>query len=1801
MYQDLTGQGSFTGKGLLHVDTFHALLAELVPENAVLSHDLLEGIVMRAALVTDVEVVEDFPVRYEVEASRQHRWARGDWQLLPFLFARGVDALGRWKMLDNLRRTLVPVAWVLASVAGWCLLAPGTGVAWQLALVLSLACGPMLALLRQLWPRGGDGVIAAEVVSWLSDASNALGQVALQLAFMAQAAAMMADAVVRTLRRLFFSKRHLLQWRAAAMVASRADGSPQSYVLAMLPSVAIGVVGVGLAVLAGGRVGTAAVFGVLWVAAPVVAWLVSRTAETEDRLRVMPADREALRRAARRSWAYYAHFVTEEHHWLPPDNYQEVPHPVVASRTSPTNIGCYLLSVLSARDFGWIGLAETVSRLEDTVATVEALPKHRGHLYNWYETRSATVLTPAYVSTVDSGNLAGHLVCLSSACRDWAAAPFAHVQLGFDGISDVSGVLAEELAGIPDERRALRPLRRRIEEQLAGFDRALRASDNNPDLASVRLIKLSMIASQLEALARELDQDLQTDQTRSVVRWAASLHRTCEAMFADATLETASVTDLGRRLATLRDRTRGLAFSMDFGFLLNTRRRLLSIGLSADRQELDENCYDLLASEARLTSFFGIAKGDLPTEHWFHLGRPITPIDARGALLSWSGSMFEYLMPPLVMQERQGGILNQTNQLIVRRQIEYGRRRGVPWGISEAALNARDPEMTYQYKNFGVPSLGMKRGLGKDLVVAPYATLLASQFQPAAALRNLEALRRLGALGEFGYYDSVDFTPARLPEGADHAVVRNYMAHHVGMSILAVSNVAFQGLLRDRFHSDPVIEAAELLLQERAPRSVPALVSSDSGEPISGRAESNVVEHRVIADPLRADRAVALLSNGHYSLVVTARGSGFASWNGLSVTRWRPDPTEDRWGSFVFLRDVEDGAWWSATAEPRQAEGEVARTVISDSKVEFHKRVGTLRSQIDVVVASEHDAEGRCLTLTNMGDRDRVIEVTTYAEPVLFRAEADAAHMTFSKMFLHTEIDAVAGVIHVERKPRGPGEPDMRVAHMLVTDAAAEGPLEAETDRRAFIGRGRTLAQAAAFDRGSQLGGSEGFTLDPVMALRRRVRIPAGKSAVMIAWTIAAPRRADVDAAVTYLGHAESFQHSAMQNWTRSQIQQYHLGMTPDEPAVFQKLARYLVYPDARLRAEVAAGAAAPQSALWPLRISGDYPIFLLRIDAEADLAIARKALRAQEYFRARGLQTDLVFINEHATSYSQELQNALDALCENARLRGVTGGGPREHIFTLRRDMMDDASFEALLAAARVAFHARNGKLSTQIERAEALPSPPPASREPRDARPLARRRELLQQAGSPRPAAPAGVDFWNGFGGFAGDGREYLVRLGPGQATPQPWINVISNGSFGFHVAAEGGGFTWSVNSRDYQLSPWSNDPVIDRPGETFFLVDRGSLEVFTPFATLSDSPGAQFETRHGMGHSRFTSRDRDLEIELVQTVHPQDAVKLSRLRISNRGTGARQLRVYGYVEWVLGNNRDKSAPFVATLRDPATSALIARNSYSVDYRGRAAFFTTSGAAPSVTSSRSEFIGTGSVRRPDAVAAGRALSGDTTPTGDPCAAIATDIVLERGEVAELVFALGDAPGVDAARALAARYRAPDVDAALAGVRADWERVLDVLQVETPDPAFDLMVNGWLPYQTLGCRLRARTAFYQASGAFGFRDQLQDTLALLLQDPSLARAQIIAAAGRQFEEGDVQHWWLPATGAGVRTLISDDVVWLAYAAQLYVATTGDAALLDEPCGFLRGAALEPGGMMPSSRQRRRPRRGRSSSIARGR
>lgn len=1786
VYQDMFGDGTFTGKGLYHVDSMEAALKGKLPDNMVLSHDLLEGSLARAGLVTDVEVVEDYPTRYSVDASRQHRWARGDWQLLPLIFDPKLDlpGLSRWKMIDNLRRSLTPIFWVLAAIAGWTLMPFTLAAQWLALLILSQFMAPTFNIVHSLWPKSREITFRGHLTALARDVAFGTALVALKTVFMAHMAWLMGDAIVRTVYRLLVSRKNLLEWRTASQAQKSGGNDLASYYASMRGAVIIAAVGFIIPLVAQSTGSLVAlIFAIFWAGSPAFAYLVSRSAETEDRLIISEADRIKLRSIARRTWHYFETFVTAEHSFLPPDNYQEVPHPVVANRTSPTNIGVYLLSVVSARDFGWISMADTVERLEQTMSTIERMERSRGHLYNWYDTKTLRPLYPLYISAVDSGNLAGHLIAVAAACNEWSEAPAVYLQGDFDGMLDVVRVLSESLQVVPDDRRQMRPLRQRLTDRIDGMYRAVEAVRGEPELASIRTLNLAVLAGEIRKLTESIHHEMATIQSEQLAEWGQVLEKTAEAHVADAHSDKARVDELRARLQSIRERGRKFALDMEFGFLLNKDRKLLSIGYRVDEHQLDASCYDLLASECRLTSLFAIAKGDIPTDHWFRLGRPIVEIGFSGALMSWSGSMFEYLMPPLVMKEPQGGILNQTNRMIIRRQIQYGHSKGIPWGISEAAYNARDHEMTYQYTNFGVPGLGLKRGLAQNTVIAPYATVLACQYMPREAVENLDRLTAIGALGRYGFYDAVDFTPQRVPEGQSCAVVYNYMAHHTGMSIVAVADVVFEGRMRDRFHSDPVVEAAELLLQEKAPRDIPvAAVKADSGERAKVESEPQSPDTRLVLNPIRELRATSLMSNGSYSVMLTATGSGVSRWGDLAVTRWQPDPSEDRMGSYVFLRDMADGEWWSATAEPKRIAGEHVQTLFSDDKATFLKQVGTLRSELDCIVISEGNGEGRRLTLVNEGDEDRHIEVTTFAEIVIAPEANDNAHPAFSKMFVETEIAPGNNAIFARRRKRESKEPDVVLAHFVTDAAGGSRDTEAETDRRAFIGRSRSIEDPAAFDRDARLSGSHGFVLDPIMSLRRRVRVPANKKVELTFWTVVGKDRAELESQMGHLDHLGSFSRQSTLSWTRSQVQTRHYGLSLADAANVQKLARYLIYPDAHLRtsAETIAAGLGRQSALWPMAISGDFPIFAVRIADVADLDIVAQSLRYQEYMRSRGLVADFVVINEQAASYVQDLQNAIESLCENSRLRGREFG-PRQHIFAVRRDLMDDHSYRTLMGVARVVVHTRNGTIFDQIERAEAAAIQEQQTQVVQDAeakaataetRPTRRRSAATAANGAGKELA-----FWNGFGGFDRDGRDYVVRLENGRSTPQPWINVVANQGFGFHTSAEGASFSWSRNSRDFQLTPWSNDPVSNRPGEAFYIHDLDAGRAFAPYSAVLRDNATRYETRHGQGVSTFSMQRGKLTVELTQLVDPVDPVKVMRLKLTNTGGPRSRLRIYGYAEWVLGTNRGKSAPTIVPSLDQATGAVLAANPYSLDFGDRVAFLASDGPSQSVTADRGEFIGNGSVLAPQLVLEGAALSGTIEAGRDPCSAIARDIEVPAGGEVSMIWVLGDAGSAAEASALIKKHTARDFNERLVENDKNWRGFLDTVQVETPDPAFNAMVNHWLPYQSLSCRIRARSAFYQASGAFGFRDQLQDTLALLLHDPSLAREQILNAARRQFKEGDVQHWWLPRTGAGVRTLISDDVVWLAYGVAHYVAVTGDQTLLAEKLPFIEGEPLQPG------------------------
>ena len=1714
-------------------------------------------------------------------AARQHRWVRGDWQLLPWILGRGdapvhnrstsaLSPIGRWKMLDNLRRSLSAPASVVALLAGWAL-PLHAAVVWTGFVLSTIALPALLSVLATIVPRRARITARSHLHALAADVWLALSQAALLVVFLAHQAWLMADAIGRTLFRLLVSHRHLLDWvtAAQAQVSPRLD--LRGFYRQMIGGVAIGIVAAIVVWCVGNDAwAVAAPFAIAWIASPAIARWTSLSPLVAGRLSVSDADARALRLVARRTWRFFETFVTAADHMLPPDNFQEDPKPTVAHRTSPTNLGVYLLSAVSARDFGWAGTTETVDRLEATLATMGGLQRFRGHFYNWYDTQDLRPLNPQYVSSVDSGNLAGHLIALANACREWIGRPLAGPEL-VAGIEDGLNLTRETLQGLPDDRRTQTIARHELGDALDALAAALRQDRLPPEEFAARLVEVAPQATTMVDIARTLASERGDDAGAEMLFWAEATQRSIESHRRDLAQTADAARSLERRLATLEATARTMADAMEFGFLLDPDRKLLSLGYRVAEGNLDPSCYDLLASEARLASFVAIAKGDVASRHWFRLGRAVTPIGRGAALISWSGSMFEYLMPSLVMRAPAGSLLEQTSRLVVRRQMTYGATLGVPWGISESAYNVRDLAFTYQYSNFGVPGLGLKRGLSENAVVAPYATALATMVDPGAAARNFARLATIGACGRYGFYEALDYTPTRLPEGKEVAIVRAFMAHHQGMTVVAIANGLLNGALRARFHAEPIVRATELLLHERTPRDV--AVAHPRAEEVKTAATVRDLELPTVRRLRSAHAATPeahLLSNGRYTVMLTGAGSGYSRWGDLGVTRWREDVTRDDWGAYVFLRDVQSGDVWSAGYQPSGVEPDSYDVTFTEDRAKFVRRDGTITTILEVVVSPEDNAEVRRVSVANTGNRARDIELTSYAELVLAPPAADAAHPTFFKLFVQTEYLAKVGAILATRRRRSPAEPEIWAAHLAVVEGEAVGEPEIETDRARFLGRGRDVRAPIAVMDGRPLSNTVGTVLDPVFALRRRVRVPPGRTVRIAFWTVVASSRGDVLDLADKHHDATAFDRAATLAWTQAQVQLSHLGVDPDQASLFQRLAGHVLYADPSMRPSsdaIRRGGGGP-AALWAQGISGDIPIVLVQIDNIEDLAIVRQLLRAHETWRMKQLAVDLVILNDLASSYIQDLQIALETLVRTSQSRPQIGADVAHgSVFVLRADLISVETRALLLSMARAVLDGRRGTLSEQLNRlqeADTAAAPSPRRMPPADV--------------SQTVPVPPNLEFFNGLGGFAADGREYVTILSAGRSTPAPWINVIANPSFGFQVAVEGGGYTWSLSSRENQLTPRSNDPVTDRPGEVIYLRDEESGELWGPTAVPIRDEAAPYIARHGQGYSRFEHTAHGVALDLLQYVPLDDPIKISRLTIRNTSGRPRRLSVTAYVEWVLGPSRSVSALSVVTDIDPETGAMLARNPWNMTFGSHVAFADLGGRQTAWTGDRREFLGRNGTLDNPAALTGEALLSRRVGAGlDPCGALQTAVELEPGGTVEIVFFLGAAATAADAQSLIARYRAADLDAVLREVVGYWDDVLGTVQVKTPDRSMDIMLNRWMLYQTLACRMWARSAFYQASGAYGFRDQLQDGMALALSRPALTRAHLLRAAARQFVEGDVQHWWLPPSGQGVRTRISDDRSWLAYAAAHYVETTGDIAVLDEPVPFLEGQALRSG------------------------
>ncbi len=1791
VYQDLFGEGSFIGKGIYDVDVFEHVLLDRLPDNRVLSHDLLEGGYARSGLISDVELLEESPVRHDADMKRRHRWMRGDWQIAAWILprvpiargapdgrrppaARGrnpLSALSRLKILDNLRRSLVPGGLTLLLLLGWTVLA--RPLVWTVAALAVLFVPVLLGLAGNLLRKPAELAWRTHLDGLSATAGQLLLSAVVALATLPSDARVSLDAVTRTLWRLHVSRRGLLEWQTSAEANADAPASALGDLaatyrgLAEAPLLALAMfVGLGL-----GRpdaLPVALPVLLLWAGAPALVWWLNQPLARRQST-ISDAQALQLHMLARRTWAFFETFVGPADHHLPPDNVQEHPVERIAHRTSPTNIGLSMLAALTAHDFGYITTTELIDRTVATLDTLARMERHRGHWFNWYDTSTLQPLRPAYISAVDSGNLAGHLMTLGAGLRRLLAAGQQDDTL-LDGLGVTVRLLQQAMHGDADttalQRFSMLLAQTRSEPPRTPDDRhaAWRSLCLHADavLAACPAPPPADPASDLPAHT-----PLPQAEAR---RWAQAVKRQCEAAAAEHGMSDAS----SRRIGSLCERI-GLLARMDFGFLYDPARDLLAIGYNVDDRRMDGGHYDLLASEARLASFVAIATGQIPQSSWFALGRQLATLDRKTVLMSWSGSMFEYLMPMLVMPSYEGTLLDETMRGAVERQVRYGRQRGVPWGISESGYNTTDAHLNYQYRAFGVPGLGLKRGLAADLVVAPYATVMALMVDPKAAASNLQRLADEGLAGDFGYYEAIDYTPSRLPRGEKSAVVRSYMAHHQGMGLLALSYLLLDRPMQRRFESVPTLRATLLLLQERVPGAVP--FRPEMAERVDFRSGQPDVETplRVITTPGTASPEVQLLSNGRYHVMLTNSGAGYSRWKDVAVTRWREDGTTDAWGSFCYVRDTKTGAVWSTTPQPTRRTPEAFEAVFSEGRAEFRLRDQGIEAYTEVVVSPEDDLELRRLRLKNLGRSRRILEITTYAEVVIAPAAADVAHPAFSKLFVQTEVLEQPPLILATRRARSAEEQVPWMFHLVAVHDGAGGPVSHETDRARFIGRGRGLDAPQAMRDAGPLSGTAGSVLDPVAATRRIITLePEQTVLVDIVYGTGDTREACVALARKIMDRRLADRVFELA-WTHSQVLLRQLNASEADAQTYARLANAVVYSQPTLRADPAMllRNRRGQSGLWGYAISGDLPIVLLQISDAGSIELVRQLVRAHGWWRLKGLAVDLVIWNEEHDVYRQRLHEQILGLISSSvesPLVDRPGG-----IFLRHAEHIAEEDRVLLQAVARAIVSDRRGTLEQQVAAKRVAVRQPP----------------LLEVTRAPEPATAATLPadtaalvLFNGFGGFEPDGREYVIVTGGEHRPPAPWVNVIANRRFGTVVSESGSAYTWCENAHELRLTPWHNDPVSDATGESIHLRDEDSGQVWSPTPSLAsvdplDREAVQpYRVRHGFGYSVFAHDEAAIHSELTVFVALDDAVKFSRLVLRNDGPRRRRLSATGYVEWVLGDQRARNAPHVHTEIASDNGALYARNRYSNDFGDWVAFFDVDPgdrASGSSTGDRDEFIGrNGSLQRPAAMRRTR-LSGRTGTGLDPCGAIQVVIDLAPGQSREIVFRLGMGRSTDEADELVRRHRGSAAAAAtLAAVQEHWRHVLGAVQVRTPDPTLDLLVNGWLIYQTLACRMWARSGFYQSGGAYGFRDQLQDGMALVHTRPQLLREQLLLSAGRQFMEGDVQHWWHPPAGRGVRTHISDDYLWLPLALARYVRATHDVAVADEDVGFLFGPAV---------------------------
>ncbi|MGM0396195.1 MAG: GH36-type glycosyl hydrolase domain-containing protein [Bacillota bacterium] len=1799
LYQDVFNSGIFYGKGIYNLEIFSKILNKAIPQNKVLSHDLLEGCHIHVAFTSDIDIVDTYPTRYISYLTRLHRWIRGDWQLIAWLLPKVRDSnnklienpispLSKWKIFDNLRRSLISIC-TYAFIIGIFTYLPQPLYLW-------VVFGLMIIFFPLILEAMDRIIIQKTYIPHLKyrkrrnikfNLKGSFQYTLLQFLFLPFEASITLSAIIISLYRVLISKKNLLEWTTSAVSEMKIENNLKN-LMKKMKIIYMEIIGflILVYILKPELFIPALIVSCLWGVSPFTVYLLDK--KEMEKIEPTKEELSIMRKEARKIWSYFEDFSRKNTNYLPPDNYQVYPPKEIAERTSPTNIGLGLLAIISARDLGFLPITKTIKNIRQMLSTIDKLEKWNGNLYNWYDTKTLGVLRPKYVSSVDSGNYLGYLMVLKQSLIQYKNMPIIDDDI-VHGIKETCELEQYISKDIKDSINSFGSIKGKTADQWIRF---LKEFKVNVDQSSAKTV--SMIDELIYEYSKyftlrlyEEEKDLQqnplfvyalqqtgkipmdlslpevqkyyTDLLMGIRKYKRISAETSGNIIIIENKVKSIIGNLNEILRELDEMIRiidRLVDSTAIYKLYDYNKNLFSIGYDCENNQLTDSYYDLMASESRTTSFIGIVTKQLPIEHWYKLSRTFTLYNKHRILASWSGTMFEYFMPSIIMENYEYSIFDETYHSVMQAQIEYGNSRNKPWGVSESGYYFFDLDLNYQYKAFGVPDIGFKRDLINDYVVSPYSTYLALIFNKRACFDNLNILKNEGAEGPYGLYEAIDYTQERLNKNEDRRIVKSYFAHHLGMSLLSINNFMNNNIMQKRFHKNPIVKTGVLLLEEKLPYKVVMIkeLIAKEKKKVKIKAEG-VGEIGVYDENYNTIPNCHLISNKNYHIMVTNNGFTYSKYQNKMITRFRNHIDQRYFGYTFYIKDIDDDKVWSIGSEPIKNPSMRYEVIYSLNKAKIIREDNDIETHMEMWVSAEDNVEMRKITLMNKKSTPVNIEITSYAELAMTEQNADLSHPAFNNLFISTEYDKETESLIAVKKPRESNEQELYVFKTFSTASSEFNITQFETNRNNFVGRGRTLSNPIALEK--FLDNSEGIVLEPILSLRKGVRI-GGRENVQITYSMGvAENKSEIKKLINKYKNPSIVKEQLELSDIQAQVEMSYLNLDSEELNLFQTMISQLIYlsPNRKKYSKQIFENNLGQNELWKYGISGDKPIILIDVFSMEEKEILWTLIKGKEYLSLKGLQTDLVILNNQEVSYYKNLEEAIKDMISIKF--GYNTDPQNIGVYLINNNQISEDDRNLLYASSDLVLSGKSSTLREQIEIEETT-----------NDKNIKRKFEKRQQTEYRPKQERYELKYFNGYGGFNQKDSEYVIQYRENLPTPMPWINVISNDNFGFIISENGGGYTWSENSNENKLTPWLNDSIFNIPQEVVYLKD----EVYGELWSVTPEPLGNYldcDICHGKGYTKFASEPYGLKTTLNIFASLKDSVKIYSVKIKNNTEEIRKMSSFLFINPLLGSYSEKNKKYITTNKEKG-NILTLNNSFNYQYPNRTMYLSSSEGFKSYTGNKDEF----DLKNLKNM---HVFKNEVGGGLNPCGGIQIQLEINPNEEKQFVFILGQETNKEKLQENALYYQKVDnCNKELTKVKEYWENTLSAIDIDTPDNKLDTLINSYLPYQTLACRIKARSAFYQTGGAYGFRDQIQDALNMLMIDPNITKKQIILNASHQFKEGDVLHWWHPGDEEkGVRTRSADDLLWLPYAVTEYLLNTEDYKILDTKLPYVTGETLK--------------------------